>query len=89
MQECLTHLIGTSGSRQVLVRLHGNGALVLEIKIRGAIPQELREDVTASRGDFGAGLAGMRERLRQLGGTFAIVSDSEQTAIEASLPLSA
>lgn len=35
------------------------------------------------------GLVGLRERLRQLGGTFAITGESEKTAIEASLPLSA
>jgi PAS domain S-box-containing protein len=89
VQEGLTHLLGTSGDRRVLVRVTGNGALVLEITIHGAIPPDIREDVQTSRGDFGAGLAGMRERLRQLGGTFAIHSDSEKTAIEASLPLSA
>ncbi|HET9862096.1 MAG TPA: PAS domain S-box protein [Steroidobacteraceae bacterium] len=89
VQECLTHLVGTSGRRQVAVRLRSNGALVLEITIQGAIPPNLREDVQERRGDFGLGLAGMRERLRQLGGTFAIITDSEKTAIEASLPLSA
>jgi signal transduction histidine kinase len=89
VQECLTHLLGTSGDRRVLVRVTGNGALTLAITVHGAIPASVREDVRTNRGDFGAGLAGMRERLRQLGGTFAITSDSEKTAIEASLPLSA
>lgn len=89
VQECLTHLVGSPGERRVLVRVTGNGLLVLEITVHGAQPESLREDVKSNRGDFGAGLAGMRERLRQLGGTFAITSDSEKTAIEASLPLSA
>ena len=89
VQECLTHLHGTTGHRRVLVRLRGNGVLSLEITIQGAIPPHLREDVQESRGDFGLGLAGMRERLRQLGGTFEISADSNRAAIEASLPLSA
>ena len=89
VQECLTHLLGTSGQRQVLVKLRGNGVLVLEITIQGEMPPHLTEDVHANRGDFGVGLAGMRERLRQLGGTFAISTDSKKAAIEASLPLSA
>ena len=89
VQECLTHLHGSSGQRRVLVRLRGNGVLSLEITIQGAIPPHLREDLREHRGDFGVGLAGMRERLRQLGGTFAIIADSDKAAIEASLPLSA
>jgi len=89
VQECLTHLHGTSGHRRVLVRVKGNGVLSVEITIQGAIPSHLREDLKESRGDFGIGLAGLRERLRQLGGTFAIMADSDRAAIEASLPLSA
>lgn len=89
VQECLAHLHGTSGHRRVLVRVKGNGVLSVEITIQGAIPSHLREDLQEKRGDFGIGLAGLRERLRQLGGTFAIIADSDKAAIEASLPLSA
>jgi PAS domain S-box-containing protein len=89
VQECLTHLLGGGADRRVRVQVTDNGSLVVKIMVHGSLSPSIREDVQAARGDFGAGLAGMRERLRQLGGTFAITSGGDETAIEASLPMSA
>jgi hypothetical protein len=43
--------------------------------------------MTLSNGDFGVVFAGVRERLRQLGGTLKITTGGAKSLIEASLPL--
>jgi signal transduction histidine kinase len=50
------------------------------------IPPE-KQIALSSSGRTGVGFRGMRERLRQLGGTLEIQSDERGTAVTASLPL--
>ena len=41
----------------------------------------------AEEGDFGVGFAGIRERLRQLGGALTVTTGDGRTVVEASLPV--
>lgn len=62
---------------------------VLQVEIRDqgkGIPQEKRSSVLASGG--GVGLRGMRERIRQLGGTLTIDSSDNGTTVQVTLPVS-
>jgi signal transduction histidine kinase len=64
--------------------------LTLEIEDRGAgMPAERVARSMSESGAVGVGIAGMRERLKQLGGTFEIRSSGEGTLVRAALPLHA
>jgi signal transduction histidine kinase len=52
----------------------------------GISPAKLAE-INSLRGGVGVGFAGMRERLRQLGGRLEISSSSSGTTITATVPL--
>lgn len=82
VQECLNYIVARGGARDVVVRLVADADLLLEVTIRGAVPLGLRDALST-----GAGFAGVRERLRQLGGTLKFVADAEHAVIEARLPL--
>ena len=87
VQECLAHLMGRGGPREATIKLWANGDAKLEITIHGPLPQGLRDAVKLGHGDFGVVFAGVRERLRQLGGTLKITTGGAKSLIEASLPL--
>jgi PAS domain S-box-containing protein len=81
-QECLNYVVGRGGEREVVVRLSGKVEVLLQIAIKGATPFGMRDALTT-----GVGFVGVRERLRQLGGTVKFVSGGDQSIIEATLPL--
>jgi len=87
-QEALTNAQRHSASPWVSLRLKRSGNSVdLEVEDGGrGIP--LRDD---ARGTpiLGVGLAGMRERMRQIGGTFAVESTGSGTRIRASIMVNA
>jgi signal transduction histidine kinase len=85
VQECLTNIHRHSGSASATIALTRQDERVwLEIKDSGkGIPPEKHAAMTSS----GVGLAGMRERVRQLGGILEIHSSSNGTVIKAGLPL--
>jgi signal transduction histidine kinase len=85
VQESLNYIVARTTMRTVVVRLSRKNTILLEIAIRGAMPFGLRDALSA--GPPGPGFAGVRERLRQLGGTLKLVSGGDQSIIEASLPL--
>ena len=87
VQECLSHLMGRGGPREATIRLWAREDATLEITIHGPLPQGLRDSVMLGHGDFGVMFAGVRERLRQLGGTLKITTGGAKSLIEASLPL--
>jgi len=87
VQECLSHLLGRGGPREATIRLWADDQANLEITIHGPLPPGVRDAMTLSNGDFGVVFAGVRERLRQLGGTLKITTGGAKSVVEASLPL--
>jgi signal transduction histidine kinase len=72
IQESLTNILWHSGSPTVHIRIRHRDALVLEIEDHGqGPPKELFDDGDGIR-QLGVGISGMRERLRQFGGTLKL-----------------
>jgi two-component system, NarL family, sensor kinase len=86
VQECLTNIHRHSGSTAAAIRLYReDGKLVVEVLDRGrGIPKQKQQALT-EMGRSGIGFGGMRERLRQLGGTLEIRSDENGTVVRAIL----
>src|SRR5947199_2899664 len=82
VQECLTNIHRHSGSSTAKIRLHQHENQVLvEIEDKGkGIPQEKQQEM-ATEGSPGVGIRGMRERIRQLGGTLEINSGASGTVV--------
>jgi signal transduction histidine kinase len=89
VQEGLTNIHRHSGSRTAAIRITQDVAEVaLEVEDQGrGIAADVVEDVTGATGRIGVGIAGMRERLRQLRGRFEIDSNSRGTTLKAVIPL--
>jgi two-component system, NarL family, sensor kinase len=86
VQECLTNIHRHSGSDVAAIRLFQEGdRLTVQVQDNGkGIPAEKqRQLVDLDRG--GVGFAGMRERLRRLGGTLQIESKENGTVVSAIL----
>jgi PAS domain S-box-containing protein len=88
VQECLTNIHRHSESPVARIRISRSDSQVsLEVEDRGkGIPSEKREALD-SGGTPGVGIRGMRERLRQLGGTLEINSSGRGTVVVARLPV--
>jgi signal transduction histidine kinase len=88
VQEGLTNVHRHSGSLTVDIKVvrdvHG---VTLKIADHGhGIPPATVELIRNGRAIVGVGIAGMRERVRQLGGNLEIESDGKGTVIRATLP---
>ncbi|MEA3207116.1 MAG: two-component system, NarL family, sensor histidine kinase UhpB [Chthoniobacter sp.] len=81
VQESLLNVLRHSGSPTVSIHLRTeNGTLILEVRDRGrGLPAQDREVL-------GVGIAGMKERLLQLGGRLEITPNEPGTAVIARLP---
>jgi signal transduction histidine kinase len=86
VQECLTNVHRHSGSSTAEIRIIQDEARVrVEIEDAGkGIPLDSAFESPARSG---VGLRGMRERLRQLGGTLQIQSNGQGTLVTATLPV--
>ena len=89
VQEALINVHRHAGSPHATIRLRRTGdALILEIEDDGrGMPAALLEQLPAGGGALGVGVAGMRERLQQLGGTLDIESGEHGTIVRARVPL--
>jgi signal transduction histidine kinase len=87
VQESLMNIHRHATSATAGIRLHHDmDALVLEVSDRGrGIPQVSLEHMNRGGGIAGVGIAGMIERMRQLGGTLEITSGDDGTTIRARL----
>jgi PAS domain S-box-containing protein len=88
VQECLTNIHRHSESPVARIRItRSDGQVTVEVEDKGkGIPPEKREAM-GSGGLPGVGIRGMRERLRQLGGTLEVNSNGEGTVVVARLPV--
>jgi signal transduction histidine kinase len=89
-QEALTNVQRHSASPWVAVRLEvrpDSVSLEVEDAGRGIASREQLARGAPAVPTLGVGLAGMRERIRQVGGTFAVESAGAGTRIRATVPL--
>jgi signal transduction histidine kinase len=80
VQECLTNIHRHSGSSVARVFIsHTDGHVRVEVgdKGKGISPQKRAEIISSPAAIPGVGIRGMRERLRQLGGTLDVQSNGE------------
>jgi PAS domain S-box-containing protein len=88
VQEALINIHRHAQSPTASIRLRvKDGRLTLEVHDRGAgIPPALVTQLMTGKGVVSVGVAGMSERLKQLGGTLEIESSGEGTIVRALLP---
>jgi PAS domain S-box-containing protein len=89
VQESLINIHRHAGSETARIRLRREaGTLVLEIEDRGhGIPKTSLERITRRGGLLGVGIAGMSERIEQLGGRLEITSSDHGATVRVRLPL--
>ncbi len=89
LQESLTNVHRHSGASEASINFSRQGeAVILEVRDFGkGIPEERLRLLTAVSAETGVGLAGMRERLRELDGKLEIESDARGTSMRATVPL--
>jgi two-component system, NarL family, sensor kinase len=88
VQECLTNIHRHSGSATAIINMVAEDSrIVVRVQDRGkGIPLKRQSELN-STDRTGVGFRGMRERIRQLDGSFEIQSDANGTVIVANLPL--
>ena len=89
LQEALTNVHRHSGSRAVNVSVRTDESVVaLTVQDFGmGVPREVLDRFWKT-GNVGVGLAGIRERLKELGGTLEIESNLDGTILTATIPAS-
>jgi signal transduction histidine kinase len=91
VQEALINIHRHAESPTARIELEmaaGDLRLTVEDHGRGIAPDVIAQ-VSAGAGAFGVGLAGMRERLNQIGGTLEIESTDRGTLVRAIVPMHA
>jgi signal transduction histidine kinase len=90
MQEALTNVHRHSGSRAVEITLiiEKAGAALTVKDFGKGIPKNVLEGLSHSGTNLGVGLAGIRERVKELGGRFEVTSSKGGTVLKACIPLS-
>jgi signal transduction histidine kinase len=89
VQESLANVHRHSGSPSVSIRLtRDQRVATLEVSDSGTgLPQAVLDRPASAVASLGVGIAGMRERVRQLGGRMEIVSSQEGTTLRTVLPI--
>lgn len=87
LQECLTNIHRHSESKTAAVKVEADERkVILEISDQGkGIPK--RDSVLNAHKPLGVGISGMRERLKDLGGTLEIHSTNQGTIVRAEIPV--
>jgi len=88
LQEALTNVHRHSGaSKAHVLILQDEDKVLLEVRDNGrGLPKELLTQFYATGTGLGVGLAGVRERARELGGRMALESDHNGTLVGISIP---
>jgi len=89
VQESLSNVMRHSGSLTATIRLvRKPKTICVEVSDAGrGIPPERLAAISDTRRALGVGTAGMRERMRQLGGHFEVESCGHGTVVHAILPI--
>ncbi|HEV2400926.1 MAG TPA: sensor histidine kinase [Candidatus Sulfotelmatobacter sp.] len=89
LQESLTNVHRHSGASSAKITLQRtNGQLQLEIEDNGkGISEERLRRLDTSAAHTGVGIAGMRERVRELGGLMEVQSAGQGTTVRVVLPI--
>ncbi len=90
LQECLTNIHRYSQASTAGVRLRlDDGKLMFEVTDNGrGIAEDRLRQLHGTNGNAGVGIAGMRERIRELGGQFKIDSGKNGTIVSVVIPMS-
>jgi len=87
LQECLTNIHRHSGASRAEIRVQKNRDVTLTVEDFGkGIPHDLLEEFRTTNTGTGVGLAGMRERVREIGGLLDITSAESGTRVEVIVP---
>ncbi len=91
LQESLTNVHRHSRAKSAEISVEADAEQVtIEIRDHGrGVPPEILRQVEGEGTKLGVGLAGMRERIHELGGTFEVTSSELGTTVRASVPLNA
>lgn len=89
LQESLTNVHRHSRAKSAEISVDVDAEQVtIEIRDYGrGMPPHIIRQIEAETSKLGVGLAGMRERIHELGGRFVVSSNSGGTTVQASIPL--
>lgn len=89
LQESLTNVHRHSRAKSAEISVDADAEQVtIEIRDHGrGMPPHIIRQIEAETSKLGVGLAGMRERIHELGGKFVVSSNDRGTAVQASIPL--
>jgi PAS domain S-box-containing protein len=89
LQESLTNVHRHSRAPSAEIKVEADAEQVsIEVRDHGrGIPAYVMRHMDGEGAKLGVGLAGMRERIHELGGEFEVLSDEHGTAIRARVPL--
>jgi PAS domain S-box-containing protein len=89
-QEALTNVLRHSKSPSATIRVvEQTGSVIMEVEDAGrGIPITGPSGNVTDAAALGVGLAGMRERMRQLGGALRVRTGPQGTCVQAELPIS-
>jgi PAS domain S-box-containing protein len=90
LQESLTNVHRHSQTQSAEIKVETDAEQIsIEVCDHGrGMPTHILEQLAGDGTKLGVGLAGMRERIHELGGTFEVTSDERGTVVCASVPLS-
>jgi PAS domain S-box-containing protein len=89
LQESLTNVHRHSQASSAEIKVDADAEQVtIEIRDHGrGVPRQILQQIAHEGSKLGVGLAGMRERIHELGGIFEVSSDELGTLVRASVPL--
>jgi PAS domain S-box-containing protein len=91
LQESLTNVHRHSRASSAEIRVETDAEqITIEIHDLGrGVPAHILHQLNGEGMNLGVGLAGMRERVHELGGRFSVISNKNGTTVRASVPLNA
>ena len=88
-QEALTNVLRHSGSHSARIKVAaGKGAVSLQVEDDGKGMPQVNGHAVDDSVPLSVGMAGMRERMRQIGGSVSVESAASGTRVRATVPLS-